>query len=355
MNIFYAFTGQGYGHASRSSVVIKYLESLGHNIRIATSEQGLIFVRQAGFKNVFEIEQFKLQHSRQGTSATIKTVLKMLQQSPKKLFLNTFKLRRALKNFKPDLIISDMEPFSYSWAKWRELPVWTINNQSLINLTKFSTPSRFLTDYFGAKTVVNLVNPPADMNFVLSFCPHLTPLRAKYRKKSFLVPPILRKEIFSLTPKIGNHVKIYQTDSTHQKSIRAIVNHFPQIKFYIYNLTNDGKFGRNAVFRKFSHTQLLEDLSEAKAVILNGGFTVIAEAIYLKKPIISLPMPGDFEQILNAILLDRANYGIFLRKVDLEKIKHFFDNLDFYERSLQEYHQNKNHLFETKLKETLNK
>jgi len=131
MNIFYAFTGQGYGHASRSSVVIKYLESLGHNIRIATSEQGLIFVRQAGFKNVFEIEQFKLQHSRQGTSATIKTVLKMLQQSPKKLFLNTFKLRRALKNFKPDLIISDMEPFSYSWAKWRELPVWTINSLHL--------------------------------------------------------------------------------------------------------------------------------------------------------------------------------------------------------------------------------
>jgi len=354
MKIFYAFSGQGYGHASRSSVTIQYLESLGHEIRIATGEQGLIFARQVGLKNVFGIEQFKIHHSRQGASA-VKTLFKLFQQSPKKIFLNTFKLHRALKNFKPDFVISDMEPFSYSWAKWRELPLWTINNQSLITLTKFSTPTHLLTDYFGAKTVVSLINPPADLNFVLSFCPQLTPLRAKYKNKSFLVPPILRKELFSLTPKVGNHILIYQTDSTYQKRVRAIVNHFPQIKFYIYNLKNDGRFGRQAVFRKFSSTQLLEDLAGARAVILNGGFTVLGEAIYLKKPIISLPLHGDFEQTLNAILLDRANYGIFLPKVDLERVEKFFDNLDFYERNLQDYHQNKNCIFETKLKEALNK
>jgi len=352
MKIFYAFNGQGYGHASRSSVVIQYLESLGHDIRIATGEQGLVFARQAGLKNVFAIEQFKIHYSRQGASA-MRTVFRFFQQSPKKLFVNTFKFHRALKGLQPDLVISDMEPFSYSWARWRELPLWTINNQSLITLTKFSTPTRLLTDYFGAKTVVNLVNPLADFNFVLSFCPHLTPLRAKYKKKSFLTPPILRKEIFSLTPKTGNYVLIYQTNSAYHKKIKTIVNHFPQIKFYIYNLKNDGKFGRQAIFRKFSHTQLLEDLAGARAVIVNGGFTLLSEAIYLKKPIISLPMHGDFEQLLNAILLDRANYGIFLKKIDLKKIDSFFNNLDFYERNLQEYHQNKNCLFETKLKEVL--
>ncbi|MCX6740890.1 MAG: hypothetical protein NTY61_00620, partial [Candidatus Parcubacteria bacterium] len=310
--------------------------------------------RQVGLKNVFAIEQFKLHHSRRGTSA-MKTVFRYFQQGPEKFFVNAFKFHRALKDFKPDLVISDMEPFSYSWAKWREMPLWTINNQSLITLTKFSTPTRLLTDYFGAKTIVNLVNPPADFNLVLSFCPHLTPLRAKYKKRSFLAPPILRKELFSLTPKTGNYVLIYQTNSAYHKKIRAIVNHFPQIKFYIYNLKNDGEFGRQAVFKKFSSTQLLEDLAGARAVILNGGFTVLSEAIYLKKPIISLPMHGDFEQILNAILLDRANYGIFLKKVDLEKIENFFDNLDFYERNLQSYHQNKNCLLEAKLKEVLSK
>jgi uncharacterized protein (TIGR00661 family) len=56
---------------------------------------------------------------------------------------------------------------------------------------------------------------------------------------------------------------------------------------------------------------------------------------YLEKPILSIPVKKQFEQILNAIYLKRLEYGEFHEDPDKEDIKKFLENLDFYRDNIK--------------------
>jgi len=70
-------------------------------------------------------------------------------------------------------------------------------------------------------------------------------------------------------------------------------------------------------------------------VITNGGFNVISEAIYLNKPVFSIPVKKQFEQILNAIHLERLGYGEFHEDPDKGDLEKFLLNLDVYKENIE--------------------
>lgn len=74
-------------------------------------------------------------------------------------------------------------------------------------------------------------------------------------------------------------------------------------------------------------------MSNAKAVITNGGFTLISEAIYLKKPIYSIPAIGNFEQLLNGFYIDKLGYGEMHEKVNVSTLENFLNNLNKYQKT----------------------
>ncbi len=55
-------------------------------------------------------------------------------------------------------------------------------------------------------------------------------------------------------------------------------------KFIIYGFYKNKNLG-NVILKDFSEKEFYGDLSACKAVITNGGFTLISEALYLKKPV----------------------------------------------------------------------
>ena len=72
----------------------------------------------------------------------------------------------------------------------------------------------------------------------------------------------------------------------------------------------------------------------AKAILTNGGFTMISEAIYLKKPVYSIPAIGNFEQILNGFYVEKLGYGEYHKKLNNELIRKFIKNLPKYRENL---------------------
>jgi hypothetical protein len=44
-------------------------------------------------------------------------------------------------------------------------------------------------------------------------------------------------------------------------------------------------------------------------VVCGGGHSMISEALYYGKPVISFPIKGAFEQFLNAFYIERLGYG----------------------------------------------
>ncbi len=103
------------------------------------------------------------------------------------------------------------------------------------------------------------------------------------------------------------------------------------------------KIDKNLIYRKFNEDRFFNDLGSCKAVLANGGFTLISESIYLKKPVLSIPVKGQFEQILNAIYLERLGYGEFHEELEIDICSStFYLNSISYNQSLRSYNQDGN-------------
>ena len=90
----------------------------------------------------------------------------------------------------------------------------------------------------------------------------------------------------------------------------------------------------NLYFKSFNEKDFLEDLSKCKYVILNGGFTVISEALYLKKPILAIPVKEQFEQYFNALSIKKEGYGTYVKEIKVNDIEQFENNLFVYKNNL---------------------
>ena len=107
-------------------------------------------------------------------------------------------------------------------------------------------------------------------------------------------------------------------------------------KFFVYGFEEDKNLG-NVILKNFNEKEFLQDLNSCKAVITNGGFMLISEALYLKKPILSIPVKKHFEQTLNAIYLERLGYGMFGKETSKEIINKFIKKIPLYRNKLKNY------------------
>ncbi len=62
-------------------------------------------------------------------------------------------------------------------------------------------------------------------------------------------------------------------------------------------------------YRPRSVDGFLDDLVGCAGVVTGGGFSLLSEAVYLHKPVLSVPLAGQFEQLMNARYLEREGYG----------------------------------------------
>ena len=85
----------------------------------------------------------------------------------------------------------------------------------------------------------------------------------------------------------------------------------------IYNAASRN-FGSRFQFRNFSPTGVVADLAGAKGVIINGGFTLLTESLYLGKPILSVPIKMQYEQIINARMVEALGLGLMTKELTLE-------------------------------------
>lgn len=83
-------------------------------------------------------------------------------------------------------------------------------------------------------------------------------------------------------------------------------------------------------------------MASSKAVICNGGFTFISEAIHLKKPIYSVPAIGNFEQTLNGYYVQKLGYGEYHEVMNASKVKKFLSRLSKYQKRLDKVKKTNN-------------
>jgi hypothetical protein len=104
----------------------------------------------------------------------------------------------------------------------------------------------------------------------------------------------------------------------------------------VYGFDREGS-EENLEFRRPSRGGFLQDLASARAVVATAGFTLMTEALHLGKPYLALPMGGQFEQELNALLLEDLGYGTNGRKPSVQLFGEFFYRLPELKERLADY------------------
>lgn len=323
-NILYGVNGEGAGHSTRAREVLTHLREQGHSLHVASFDRGLRNL--SGDFEVTEIFGFHIAYvnNRVRYKRTIAKNLVTMPQAAK----SVRKLKELIRDRNIDLVITDFEPLTCHIGHGIGLPVISIDNQHCLTNAVVSYPRKYQRDAAAAKLVTRLMTPHADAYLILSF--FTAPIR---KRNTFLFPPILRQEVLKAVPSQGEHVLVYVTSPAPAlaKMLSTVRGHF-----IAYGFGRDGEEG-NVLYKKPSLDGFLRDLSSAKAIVANSGFSLVTEALHLGKPYLAVPVEHQFEQIFNAYWLQKTGYGAYWEDLNQERVESFLYNLPVYREKLTEY------------------
>jgi uncharacterized protein (TIGR00661 family) len=216
-----------------------------------------------------------------------------------------------------------------------KVPLISIDNPHMVSRCRVECPKKYRKALLLARSSLGFLIPGIKYFLITTY--FYPPVRNK--ENTFLFPPILRDEILKARASKGDHVIVYQTSQSY-KELFSILKKVKS-KFIIYGFDKNKKEA-NLVFKKFSEAGFIKDLASCKAIITNGGFTLISEAIYLGKPILSVPVKQQTEQIVNAYYVDKLGYGRYHEYLTPSIVTNFLRNTKKYKKNLKKHKQDGN-------------
>ncbi len=340
--IVYGVAGEGSGHSSRAREMASHLVRQGHVLKLVSYDRGYKNLREDF--DVFETEGLCIA-SQDNKVSIVKTFTENIRRLGEG-YRSLQRLRHEVfKEFRPDCVITDFEPMTAYLANHYGLPLVTIDNQHRMRYVKYQRPPHSQVDARATEVIIRAMVPRPDVSLVTAFC--FGPTR---NERTFLFPPILRQAVLERRPSEGEHILVYLTSGfdTCLDELRR----FGRESFVVYGYDRSERDGPLR-FRPFSRDGFLDDLASAKAVIATAGFTLISEALCLRKPYLAMPMQGQFEQELNGFQLAQEGYGKSLQEVDGEAIGDFLYRLPDYRQRLEGYRAGDNSQIKAKLDELL--
>jgi uncharacterized protein (TIGR00661 family) len=337
VRILYGVVGEGMGHATRSRVILEELVR-DHEVHIVVSGRAREYLARQ-FANVHRIWGLTINYGGNAVR-NFRTVVQNLQGAISGWPANIRAYFDVLSEFRPEVVVTDFESFSYLAGKALRIPVISLDNIQIINRCEHSPallegwePTFELT-----RSIVEAKLPRCFHYLITTF--FRPPLR---RARTSLIPPVLRPEILAAKSERGEHLLVYQTATTN-RALPGVLKRLgrPARIYGLRRELTEDLMDENLVYRPFSEAHFIQDLRTAWAVVAGGGFTLMSEAIYLHKPLLSVPVVGQFEQVLNALYLQELNYGRYAPKLTETVLEEFLASVRSCESSLGSYTQDGN-------------
>ncbi len=319
MRILYGVNGEGMGHAMRSAEVIK---ELSRNNKVAIIAGGKAADHLKKSNNLKKVAYLSF-ITKNGKINYLQTFFINLIKFP--IFLIDFvSLLINSIHKRPKVIITDFEPLTSYTGLILRIPVISLDNQHIITDTYISYLKNPLSKFIYKILVYLMVPFPKKKIITTFFYPKIS------HKNTILVNPIVRKIISKQKSRIGQHILVYLSVKNDSliKTLKKLKNNF-----VVYAKTNL-KSAKNIKIRGFNEIQFANDLADAKAVICNASMAALTEALYLKKPVLCIPIKGQIEQEINGYCLQKNKFGQSANKLNKKIISDFLNNLKLYKSSL---------------------
>ncbi len=296
--ILYGVHGTGHGHAVRALTIARHFAGRGHEFLFVSHGTGASILRRE-----FPVEEVPnpatpIQGHKVALAGTIYSNLAVRSRS--RTYIQ--QILRLMDRFQPEVTLTDYEYFVPRAAAAAGLPCLSVDHQHVSTGCRHPVPWAQYFSYLSTAWAVKTFFSRAPDYLVISFfrpqpCPGV---RVK------ILPPLLRETVLQRPASGGDHVVAYQGYTTFKRFL-PFLQAIPS-RVAVYGFDTEGIDG-NLDFKKNSETGFLDDLSSCRYVVCGGSHTLLSEALYYGKPVISFPIQGAFEQFLNAWYLERLGYG----------------------------------------------
>jgi uncharacterized protein (TIGR00661 family) len=304
MKILYGVVGEGMGHAMRSRVILEHLVAADHDVEIIASGRAVDFLSKR-FEGVNRIHGLHMIYE-ENRVRPMKTLWSNVLTGAIGVPKNIAAYFELITSFRPQVVISDFESWTYLYGKTHRLPTLSIDNMQVIN--RCTLPDEVIrghqAEFQLTKAFIKSKLPFCDEYFITTF------FHPEIRKdRTRLFPPILRPEILAAKRRQGDHLLVYTTgeDTSFAEALQQ-----SGVECRIYGMRrglNEELIEGNLRYQPFSEDKFIDDLASSRAVIAGGGFTLMGEAVFLRKPMLAIPLARQFEQVLNARYLELEGYG----------------------------------------------
>ena len=279
MKILYAIQGTGNGHLSRAREIIPLLRNKCETDILVSGTHSEITLP---WDIKYRLKGFGFTFGKKGGVDLWNTYVNSHAKNLRDEI-------RALPVKDYDFVINDFEPVS-AWACLiNKVPCISLSHQAAL-LDKHS-PRPKKADPFGRFVLRNYA--PSSVRFGFHF--------SRYSKNIFT--PVIRNEVRSLVPSDQGYYTVYLPAYSNEELIKRL-KHFPDIRWQVFSkyATEDSRY-ENIEFHAVTNEGFLSSLAGCTGILCGAGFETPAEALYLGKKLMVIPMYNQIEQHFNAASL----------------------------------------------------
>jgi uncharacterized protein (TIGR00661 family) len=304
MKILYAIQGTGNGHLARAEDVIPLLRSHGDVDIFISGAQADI---KLGYPVKYYSKGLSFFFGKNGGIDFLKT---FKNNSTKEVY-------KEIKKFpvdKYDLVVNDFEPIT-AWAcRKRDIPCVGLSHQTALLSPHVPKP--------------NKIDPVGEW-VLKSYAPVEKYVSFHFEKyDSNMYTPVIRQSIRECRVVNGDHYTVY-LPAFDDKKLVPLLSKVKGVTWHVFSKHARKPYhtGRLSVF-PVNKAAFANSVSSCRGVLCGAGFETPAEALYMGKKLMVLPMKSQLEQHYNAAALKSMGVPVLkkLKKSNLEKVQEWIES-----------------------------
>lgn len=303
MKILYAIQRTGNGHLSRARDIIPILQTKG-DVDILVS--GIQADVDLPYPVTYTFKGLSFVFGKRGGVSIFETYKKS----------NISRLLKEINSLpveKYDVVLNDFEPVS-AWACYMKgKECISLSHQAAVLNKKAPRPKHY--DVLGRAILKNYA--PATSQYGFHFSSY----------DNNISTPVIRKQIRELQPENHTHYTVY-LPAYSDKRIIKILSEFSNTQWQVFSKHNKKMLQVNNIsIFPISNDAFIKSMATCKGVLCGAGFETPAEALYMQKKLMVIPMKNQYEQQCNAAALKQMGVPVIktLKKKHIHKIQNWLE------------------------------
>ncbi|EPR68319.1 glycosyltransferase family protein [Cyclobacterium qasimii] len=336
MKFLFIVQGEGRGHMTQAQVLKDVLEKQGHSIVaviLGTSKRRKIpsYFLASFHCPVYSFPSPNFITDKENKSIRLSaTIFGNLKKSPR--FFRTLKqIDHQVRCHQPDGIINfyDILGGLYNCVYRPKAKFIAIGHQYLAFHPDFIFHSQGKINRFLFKLNTKITCHGAAMKIALSLWQPGT-----INKKTGLKvwPPLVKEAIKTMAIGEKDFYLAYVVNPGYAQELVQSAKENPESNIQAFwdnsDVSDPYQALPNLVFHQINEGLFIEKMATCQGFLTTAGFESIGEAMYLGKPILMVPVKGQYEQHCNALDAQKAGAGIASKTFDLKVLIQYMGSLN---------------------------